>query len=38
MKNFSVWKTTLKIVFVILILFLMIGPLVGIVLWSGVLP
>ena len=34
MKNFSVWKTTLKIVFVILILFLMIGPLVGIVLWS----
>jgi len=34
MKRFSIWKLTLKIVVVLLILVLMIGPLVGIVLWS----
>lgn len=34
MKRFSIWKLTLKVVVIILILTLMVGPLVGIVLWS----
>ncbi|HOJ89029.1 MAG TPA: ABC transporter permease [Pseudothermotoga sp.] len=32
--RFSIWRITLKVIFVVFMLLIMIGPLVGIVIWS----